>query len=159
MGMNLEQQNERELLEKMFVAEMMSDSYVAFAENLCVLEAAQKIINQKCHTALVIDRQQQLVGVVTLNDIKRSILESTSELSKLQLKDICTSEILCTHPEEKIIAALERMETRGLYLLPVVPQDSPQQILGVINKEQISLAGDLIATQVALNNLALSPVI
>jgi H+/Cl- antiporter ClcA/predicted transcriptional regulator len=159
MGMNLEQQNERELLEKMSVGEMMSDSYVTFTDNLSVLEAAQRIINQKCHTALVIDRQQQLIGVVTLNDIKRSLLELPEKLSQLQLKDICTSEILCTYPEETIITALERMETRGLYLLPVVPQDSPQHILGVINKEQISLVGDLITTQIALNSLALNPVI
>lgn len=157
MGMNLEQQNERELLQKMFVAEMMSDVYLAFPENISVLEAGQKILSHKCHTALVIDQQQQLIGVVTLNDIKRNIIESPMELTQLQLRDICTSEVLCTYPEETIIVALERMETRGLYLLPVVKQNHPSQVLGVINKEQISLAGDLIATQVALNNLTLSP--
>jgi CBS-domain-containing membrane protein len=134
---------------------MMSSFYLAFPENISVLEAGQKFLEQKSHTALVINEQQQLIGVVTLNDLKRKIQDNSISLTQLQLKDICTSQVLCTYPEETIITALERMETRGLYLLPVVSQDNPDRVLGVINKEQINLAGDLITTKAALSNFVL----
>lgn len=156
MGMNLEKQDERKLLEQMSVGEMMSSSYLALPQSLSVPEAGAIIINHKCHTALVIDQQQQLVGIVTLTDIKRQLLELQANSSlrndQLQLQDICTSEVLYTHPEEAINSALERMGTRGLYLLPVVNQDNPRLILGVISKEHIYLAEDLISTQAVLNS-------
>ena len=156
MGMNLEKQDQRELLEEMLVAEIMSTSYLAMPDSLSMLEAAQKILTSKCHTALIVDKQQQLVGIVTLNDIKSNILELNNPSldrfpNKVKLQDICTSEILCTYPEETISSALERMGTRGLYLLPVVDQKHPRRILGVINKDQIYLAEDLISTQAALS--------
>ncbi len=48
------------------------------------------------------------------------------------------------------------MGTRGLYLLPVVERDNPRLILGVISKEQIYLAEDLILTQAALSSYQVS---
>jgi H+/Cl- antiporter ClcA len=167
MGMNLEKQDERELLGQMSVAEMMSNSYLALPNSLSIVEAGQKIVHNKCHTALVMDEQQQLVGIVTLTDIKRNLLElqqqaversalSTVQEVQSQLQDICTSEVLYTYPEDSISYALERMGTRGLYLLPVVEPDNPRQVVGVISKEQIYVAEDLIATQVALDSFLTS---
>ncbi|HEY9770137.1 MAG TPA: chloride channel protein [Coleofasciculaceae cyanobacterium] len=156
MGMNLEKQDERELLGQMSVAEMMSSSYLALPQSLSVLEAGETILSNKSHTALVIDQQQQLIGIVTLADIKRHVLElqqhSAPQTDRPQLQDICTLEVLYTYPEEPISSALERMGTRGLYLLPVVDRDNPRLILGVISKEQIYLAEDLILTQAALSS-------
>ncbi len=156
MGLNLEKQDERKLLGQISVDVMMSSSYLTLSQSLSVLEAGATILSNKCHTALVIDPQEQLVGVVTLADIQRHLLElqqeSALELERSLLQDICTVEVLCTYPEEPISSALERMGTRGLYLLPVVERNNPRQILGVISKEQIYLAEDLISTQAALDS-------
>ncbi|BAZ43585.1 chloride channel protein [Chondrocystis sp. NIES-4102] len=153
MGMNLEKQDERELLGQISVAEMMSDSYLALPNSLSVIEAGKKILRNKCHTALVFDQQQQLVGIVTLTDIKRNLVEVEQQiLERSLLQDICTSEVLFAYPEDSISFVLERMGTRGLYLLPVVNPDDPRQVLGIISKDQIYVAEDLIATQVALNS-------
>ena len=156
MGMNLAKQNDRELLEQMSIAEIMSSSYLALSDSLSVLEAGQKILSNQCHTALVLNKQQQLVGIVTLTDIKRNILELKNQSTELsakqtQLQDVCTSEVIYAYPEEPISCALERMETRGLYLLPVVDKDNPRLVLGVIDRTQIYLAGDLISTQAVLS--------
>jgi CBS domain-containing protein len=140
------------LLEQISVAEMMSTSYLALPSSFLLLEAGQKMLRRKCHTALVVDKEGKLIGVVTLNDIKRNILELqlTRSPDLPQLQDICTLEVLYTYPEEPVNSALERMGTRGLYLLPVVKPDNPRHVLGVISRQQISLAGDLIATQEVL---------
>ncbi len=118
-----------------------------------MLEAGRKILANKCHTALVLDEAQQLVGVVTIADIKRNVesLEQAEQLAiRRALRDICTIEILCVYPEEPLIVAWERIGSRGLYLLPVVDKNNPRQVMGVISKEQIELAGDLISTRIAL---------
>ena len=153
MGMNLKRQDDTEVLEQTFVVDMMSANYLALPESLSILEGGQEIVAHKCHTALVIDPAGQLVGVVTVADLKtslRSIKHSEGSRIERSLKDICTTEILYVCPDEALIAARERMGARGLYLLPVVDRDNPRLILGVITKEQIELASDLISTKKVL---------
>ncbi len=154
MGMNLARQDDSEVLQQITVAEMMSTSYLALPDSLSTLEAGCEMLAYKYHTALVLDEAQQLVGVVTTADIKRNIESQERSPKPLEitqkLGDICTKEILYVHPDELLITAWERMRVRGLYLLPVVDANNPRQILGIISKEQINLAEDLITTQAAL---------
>ncbi len=42
------------------------------------------------------------------------------------------------------------MGARGLYLLPVVDKDNPRTVVGVIERKQVELAGNLVMTQAAL---------
>jgi H+/Cl- antiporter ClcA len=159
MGLNLEKQNELEVLEQMTIATLMEPSYLALPSSMSLLEAGYRMIQEKCHTALVLDKTEQLVGIVSLVDLKRRItqpiLESTSESPEIKriwpkLEDICTKDIIYTYASESVTEVLERMELRGLYLLPVVAPDNPRQVLGVIEKNKISLAGELAMAQEAL---------
>lgn len=155
MGMNLEKPDEREILQRVSVSEMMATDYLTLLNSLSVLEAGQKMIANKCHTALVFNKKQRLVGVVSLADIKRNLSQGEDfslarSVTKLKVKQICTTEVLYAYPDEPLIAAWERMGVRGLYLLPVVEKKNPRLVIGIISKEHIDLAGDLIATQAAL---------
>ena len=141
MGMNLVKQNDEEVLHRVSVAEMMSENYLAFPSSLPIIKAASKMIDCKCRTALVVD-DEQLVGIVSIADIKRNIAPLQQPL-----KDICTTEILSIHPDEPLIEAREKMGARGLYLLPVVERNNPRHVLGTISKEQIELASDLMAAK------------
>ena len=152
MGINLKRQDDREVLEQTSVAQMMSTNYLALPESLSVLEAGEKMVAHKCHTALVRDSSEQLIGIVSIADIKTSLsVQHSEELDiRRSLQDICTREILCVYPDEALAVASERMGARGLYLLPVVDRDNPRQVLGVISQEQIGLASDLISTKKVL---------
>jgi H+/Cl- antiporter ClcA/CBS domain-containing protein len=157
MGMNLAIVDEKEILQKIRVGAVMERSYLALSNSLSIGEAGLKMVKNRCHTAVVINAQQQLSGILTLNDIKRAIVrdfsqmnESVTKTSKPTVGDIYTAEILFAYPDEAIATVIERMEARGIFLLPVVSRKNPRQILGTINKNQISLATDLVVTQAAL---------
>lgn len=155
MGMNLEKQDEVSQLEQVTVAEVMKSSYLALSESTNTLAAGQKMIQAQSHTALVFDSQDKLIGVVTLADLKQAIVRLQQQaadfnLFEQKITDICTLEILYAYADETLKEVLERMGTRGLYLLPVVSRDRPRMVLGVIDRNQIMLASDLVETQAAL---------
>ncbi|GAB4175724.1 MAG: chloride channel protein [Coleofasciculaceae cyanobacterium] len=155
MGMNLEQQDELEVLQQVPVATLMERSYLALPASMSLLNAGSLMVQHKCHTALVFDETEQLVGLLTLADIKRRIMEAERQSQESlgvnqKIKDICTREILYVYEDESVSDALERMGARGLFLLPVVARDNPHQVLGAIERSRIGLAGDLVATQDAL---------
>lgn len=143
MGMNLVR-DEEAILQQTSVREIMSFDYLALNDSLSVIEAAEAMLKAKCHTAVVVNDLEQLVGILSITDIKRSIISAET------LKDICTTEVIYTHPSEAIAEAREKMGARGLYLLPVVDLEDPRCIVGTISKSQIELAQDLVPAQNAL---------
>jgi H+/Cl- antiporter ClcA len=165
MGLNLEKPKEIELLQQMPITHLLDRSFLSLSASSSLLEASYQMIAEKCHTALVLDETQQLMGVVSLADLQRQLLSIMSELAqpeheaiaqevngiRQRLQDICTKEILYASEQESVTQALERMSVRGLYLLPVVAADNPRQVLGVIEKHRINLAGEIAITQELLD--------
>lgn len=165
MGVNLEKQNELEILKQMPVHSLLDLCYVSLPASISLLEASHRMIQDRCHTALVLDEDEQLLGIVSLADLQRQLTKSMAQKSLVenetsdcteneferQLQDICTTEILYASENESVAQALERMAIRGLYLLPVVSLDNPRQVLGVIEKHRINLAAEIAVTQELLH--------
>ncbi|MFP4124062.1 MAG: chloride channel protein [Coleofasciculus sp.] len=155
MGMNLEKQDEWEVLQQVPVDTIMQRSYVGLPASLSLLHAGWIMIQDKCHTALVFDEADQLIGIITLADIKRIINEIKPQASgtleiKPKVRDICTQEVLYAYSDESVKDALKRMGARGLFLLPVVARNNPRNVLGVIERSKIGLVGDLVTTKEVL---------
>lgn len=164
MGVNLQNEDELEILKGVSIATVMSRNYLALPATMPLLQAGQAMLQNKCHTALVLDKTEQLVGVVTLADIRREIVQMaaaspdsdsnappTETCIHRPLREICTTEILYAYEDESVTEALERMGARGLYLLPVVARDHPRTVVGVIERNQAALASNLAMTQAALH--------
>ena len=181
MGVNLQKQEEKEALGYLTTSLVMDRSYVGFPASASLFEAGQIMCQKKCHTALVLNEMQQLVGVISLADIKRKLVllmqqslteseslipagtlhlsdglrqrerkRSADRIVEQKLQDVCIEEVLYAHEDEPVTEVLNRMEARGLYLLPVVERDNLRKVLGVVERHQIGLASDLAATQKAL---------
>ncbi|HEY9742276.1 MAG TPA: chloride channel protein [Coleofasciculaceae cyanobacterium] len=161
LDLNVEKNLDREILKQMPVGEAMQPPSLILLSSMCVLEAALALTTEQCRSALVVDDAERLIGLVTLQDINRSLIRLDSNFHASQslsqrLADICTREILYTYPDEAIADALDRMGARGLHQLPVVARDNPHQILGVLEQEGVALACSLAATrEVVHQHLAL----
>jgi CBS domain-containing protein len=111
----------------------------------------------------VIDNAEQLVGIISLEDLNRALSlwqnypnlssEIQGNLTNQTIIDICTKEILYAWRDEPLSEALDRMEVRGLHQLPVVARDNHDHILGLLDREQIALTCNLAATRQTLSQL------
>lgn len=145
-----------EVLKQVPVSAAMQDSFLQLSGSLSVLEAGFTLINRRCHSALVVDEADRLIGIVTLQDINRAIARIDPQivernLAVQQLQAICTTEVLTAYKDEPITEALDRMAARGLHQLPVVERHTPQQVVGILKKSEINLACDVAVTQEALS--------
>ncbi|PPJ64401.1 chloride channel protein [Cuspidothrix issatschenkoi] len=144
-----------ELWQQMLVTDAMHICPQKLPANLGVVEAAMAMIRDRTRSALIIDDAGQLLGILSLEDIKRTLAlwqnlpDSSTEvngiLSSQKLIDICTTDILYAWEDEPLAEALDRMALRGLHQLPVVAKDHPDCILGLLEREQIELACNLTA--------------
>ena len=154
LGLNVDKDWNQEILKEITVAEAMHQPSIMLTGDLSVLEAGLALTTGQSRSALVIDEAEQLIGIITLEDINRAIaraeVDPAANLENQLITDICTSKLLYAYRDESVAEALDRMAARGLHQLPVVDREHPQQILGVLEPEGIVLAGNLAKTKIAL---------
>lgn len=172
-GLKTEADDNAELLQQLPVSQAMHQNFLTLPSSLSVLQAGLALTQHQLHSAFVVDQSNQLTGIVTLQDINRAIVRwqqhglSSSQSSNQSgnqsgaedaclvlpsqtLEEVCTQDVLYTYGDEKISEAVSRMAARGLRQLPVVDRDNPQQIIGILEKDRISLACSLAATKETL---------
>lgn len=163
MGINVEKDQNREILQEISVAEAMHQQSPVLSGLLPVIEAGLALTSSQSRSALVVDDGDRIIGIVTLQDINRAIARAesdlaTANLAAMPLADICTTELLYANPDEPLADALDRMAARGLHQLPVVERDNPQVVLGVLEQEHIATVCSVALTRKALlRHLPLPP--
>jgi H+/Cl- antiporter ClcA len=137
------------------VADAMRGAPLQVAGTLPLIEVGQTLMAHRCHSALVMNDEQQLLGIITLQDVNRLLARAKSELSSDLLhqpvQHLCTTEVLFAYSDEPLPDAITRMATRGLQQLPVIDRDRPQSILGLLTQNDIDLAQSLAVTHDALH--------
>ncbi|WP_414576916.1 chloride channel protein [Anabaena sp. CCY 9402-a] len=152
-----------EILQQILVEDAMLSCPKTLPASLGVLEAAKEMTRDRTRSALVINEAEQLVGILSLEDLNRTLalwqnspnssIESQSNLASQTIIDICTTEILYAWRDEPLSEAFDRMTLRGLHQLPVVAQDNHDLILGLLDREQIALTCELAFTRKAIYGL------
>ncbi|GJD21637.1 Cl- channel, voltage-gated family protein [Rivularia sp. IAM M-261] len=162
IGLSELKDEQAEMLQEILVIDAMYANPKKLPSTMKVLEAALSMWHARTHSALVIDEQEQLLGIVTLEDINRTLAnyqknsdlatQIQHNLSNLSLKEISTTDILYAYSDEPLTEALDRMALRGLHQLPVVARNNHEQILGLLEREQVALTCNLAATRKALSH-------
>ncbi len=167
IGLSELKDEQAEMLQEILVIDAMYANPKKLPSTMKVLEAALSMWHARTHSALVIDDLEQLVGIITLEDINRTLAnyqknsdlatQIQNNLSNLSLKEISTTDILYAYSDEPLTEALDRMALRGLHQLPVVARNNHEQILGLLEREQVALTCNLAATRKALSHYLPSP--
>ncbi|XHX80741.1 MAG: chloride channel protein [Stenomitos frigidus ULC029] len=152
------------VLHQLLVAQAMHQTFLSLPSNTSVLKAGLALTNHQARSALVVDTSNQLVGIVTLQDLHRAISRweayrhtqtatdrPATDLTTQTLDDICTKDLLYAHEDERIDDALARMSARGLHQLPVVDRQNCRHISGLLEQEAINLLCSLTLMQQSLH--------
>ncbi len=138
------------------VRDAMDTNYLRLSDRLDILAAGLKLTQSNCHSALVVDDREELVGIITLHDLSRAISQAeaslqTSLLLGNNLGSVCTKNLFYADVDEPITDAIDRMNARGLHQLPVIDKSHPGLVIGILQQEQIALACSVATTRQALS--------
>jgi H+/Cl- antiporter ClcA/CBS domain-containing protein len=144
------------MLRNLRVRDAMDAHYLRLSDRLDILAAGLKLTQSNCHSALVIDDREELLGIITLHDLSRAISQAEASLQPQHLLanslgSICTKHLFYADIDEPITDALDRMNARGLHQLPVIDSTHPDRVVGVLQQERIALACSVAATRQALS--------
>jgi CBS domain-containing protein len=84
---------------------------------------------------LVVDDQNQLVGIITRGDIVRALRQD--QTAEMTVADAGSTNLTVAFPDEPLHAALTKMLNRDVGRLPVVERDKPRQVIGYLGRAAI----------------------
>jgi len=84
---------------------------------------------------LIVNEQNQLVGIITRGDVLRALGQKTS--AEIPVLEAGSTDLTVTFPDEPLHLALNKMLNRGVGRLPVVERDIPSKIVGYLGRAAI----------------------
>jgi CIC family chloride channel protein len=88
------------------------------------------------HYFPVMDQHKRLTSIFSVNDV-RGVLFSPEIESLVVMKDIGTSDIIVTTPNEDLNTVLRKFTTKNIDSLPVVKEDDHTELLGMLNRREV----------------------
>ncbi|XDD45391.1 CBS domain-containing protein [Leptospira sp. WS39.C2] len=124
----------------MSVKDILKDkasSVLSIEEDRNVLEATQMMVGAKVGS-LIVTFQGKLVGIFTERDLMRVVAKDHTNLEKIKLKDVMTTQLTVAGPDEDVDDILNNMITKRFRHMPVLDGD---KIIGLIS------IGDAVKTK------------
>ncbi|MBO0725556.1 MAG: CBS domain-containing protein, partial [Blastocatellia bacterium] len=132
-------QAERRALKQLQVSAAMTEDVVTINDDLSVNEAfqyAQSFLERR-QSYPVIDGAGRLVGLITLNDLKRALALDRGEA---KLREVIGKNLELAHPDQTLDVAMIKLGRKGLSELPVVSRKDTSKLLGMITLHDIAEA-------------------
>ena len=105
-------------------------------QNMTFQDFKRTFAQTRQHYFPVVDDNQRLVGIFSINDI-REVLFSPDIQYLVVMKDVGTSDIIVTTPEEDLNSVMKKFTVRNIDSLPVVKSDDHGILLGMLNRREV----------------------
>lgn len=138
-GIRLDRGRDLEVLSGLTVDEVMCRQTDVLDENLTRQQAVDHLTASHHHGLPVVDSENHLTGILTLQDLKDS--------GSGTVADLCTREVEVAFPDERLSMALRRMSLRNVGRLPVVARDDPRRLVGILRRSDIIQSYELALTR------------
>lgn len=126
------------------VKDWMVTNVITAGPHTGMLDAHKLMRDHNIRRLPVVKKNNQLVGIVTRSDIRKAepseattlnVWEMNYLLSKLQLKDIMTKDVITAHVNDTLKSVAVKMQENKIGALPVV--DNHNKVVGIITESDI----------------------
>ncbi|HLK59700.1 MAG TPA: chloride channel protein [Chthonomonadaceae bacterium] len=139
-GHHLTREYTVDLLEVARVSEVMDKNAILIPATMKVKDLAAGMTQEatplvRHQGALIVDDQQNLVGIITLSDVLRAVEHHTE--SETTVLEAGSTDLIVTYPDELLRVAVAHMLNNDIGRLPVVSRQNPKQVVGYLDRANV----------------------
>jgi CIC family chloride channel protein len=113
---------------------------VAFVSEMIPLSSFLHFIKESTHTYFpVVNGKEELVGIISLRDIRPILLEETL-MDLVIAKDIMTEDVITLTTDDNLYDAMGKFGIKDIGQLPVVDKHNPKKVVGMLKRTDMILA-------------------
>lgn len=127
-----------ELLRRIPVRDAMNRHFEQFPRDMRFKEVLDHLTRSQHAAGVVVDEQGDYVGLVSLHDV-RAVMFEDGLADLVVAGELARNDIAPIAEDEDLQTALERMTSGDVDKLPVVAQQAPTKIVGVLSRRDIML--------------------
>jgi CIC family chloride channel protein len=146
-GIRLQRGQDVDVMEGILVQEVMTSQIDSVTTEMTLQQLTDTANRTRHHGFPVLDENGGLWGVVTVTDLETALAHNMSRRTTVAEIGTPRKELLVCYPDETLGVVLARMGTRGLGRIPVVHRDNPEELIGLIRREDIIRAYRLALTR------------
>ncbi len=139
-GIRLLRGRDINLLRSMRVGDYMATEFEVVREGTGLGEMIARASDCPYPHFPVLNGRDELVGFLSLRDLKSFLAEMGDLIELVVASDIMTREVICLGPEDNFETAFEVFEGKQISTLPVVDPLRPQHVVGLLKKSDLLLA-------------------
>jgi CIC family chloride channel protein len=133
-GIDVHPQEERDILEKVSVAEVMTRNFPSIPPETTLEELTNLFTRSKHHGFPVVDKEGILKGVVTMADLEAHINNTDRNLTAA---DIATMHLITAYPDESLHDVLHKLGASDVGRIPVVDRKDTTKLIGILRRHDI----------------------
>ena len=135
-GINIRAGKEASILKSLLVGDFMTGDTMVVPENM-PLNSVLNLIKQTPHTYFpVLNRNEELVGIISLRDIRHTLLEDGLE-GLVIAKDIMREDVITLTTDQNLYNAMEKFSLKDFGQLPVVDSNNPKRVVGMLTRANL----------------------
>ncbi len=135
-GIHLRAGTDIDVMQGVTVGEAMTTDVDTVPLSMSLEELGEAFACTHHHGFPVIDDSDELVGVVSIQDLE--MIRSEGPITGKTVADIATTQdLLVAYPDEPMWKALRRLGTRDVGRLPVIERDGSRRLIGLIRRSDI----------------------
>ena len=142
-GIRFEQGRDMDIMQGVQVGEVMNTNPLTIHKDQSLAELYQHFQETNFLGFPVLDEQDRLCGIVTLQDLENTLAQPEMNLRSKKVADLATKNPQTVYSDEPIWAAIRKMAPRDLARLPVVSRTEEGKLLGLISRSDILRAYDV----------------
>jgi CIC family chloride channel protein len=135
-GIDVRAGKEISILKSLFVRDFMVRNVVSISENLNLSDLLSLIKESTFTYFPVVNGREELVGIISLQDIRPVLLEETL-MDLVIAKDLMNEVVITTTADQNLYEAMGKFTSRDIDQIPVVDQDNPKKIMGMLRRSDV----------------------
>ena len=110
--------------------------YITIPEDMPFRRFKQVFSDSSQHYFPVVDKNQKLTGIFSINDIRGVIFKQEIDHVVL-MRDIATTDIIFTTPSEDLNEVLKKFTIRNIQTIPVVEDEDHSSLIGMLDRREV----------------------
>ncbi len=135
-GIVIRKGKEENILKSVKVSDIMLRKFVPLRDNMKIKEIVNKITGNNFIIFPVLNKKNELVGMINLQDIRNFIFDNNYEelIDLVVAIDIAQINVITISEDDTLCEALQKFSVRDNEQLPVVSKDNPKKVVGILSK-------------------------
>ncbi len=138
-GINLRTNMETAILQSIFVNEIMKKDFQTINENDPIAVVSQMVIEGKGFYFPVVTADNELMGVISMQDIKSVMLDSYIK-GIVKAGSLATEDAITLKTADNLKTALEYFSYEDVDEIPVVESKTPKKVVGMLKRGDVITA-------------------